>query len=168
MMNFHHSRHSCGGANISSASKDVPIELVVEFDIIADHEPSTELCVWCININPTRPGCPFFVATKDSRQSRYPACCSMSHVALLRYEGVTLADLGLPYNADTMTAMWRKESGKSKYYKFNLRKATHTARFHGVRYWFDNVSNSGLSTRLLSFLMVFLPHISPLYALCVS
>jgi hypothetical protein len=30
---------------MSSASKDVPIELVVEFDIIADHEPSTELCV---------------------------------------------------------------------------------------------------------------------------
>ena len=65
------SRHRRGGANKSSAYKDVS-NWSSSLTFIADHEPLTELCVWCIKFNPTRPGCPFFVATKDSRPSRYP------------------------------------------------------------------------------------------------
>ena len=93
------SRHNRGGANISSESKDVS-NWSLSSTFIADHKPSTELRVWCININPTRPGCPFFVATKDSRLSRYPDVVACPVVPLLRYGGVTLADLCLPYDAD--------------------------------------------------------------------
>ena len=93
------SRHNRGGANISSESKDVS-NWSLSSTFIADHKPSTELRVWCININPTRPGCPFFIATKDSRLSRYPDVVACPGVPLLRYGGVTLADLCLPYDAD--------------------------------------------------------------------
>ena len=86
------SHHHCGGANISSASKDV-LNWSLSSTFIADHKPLTKLCVWCININPTRErhGCPFFVATKDSRQSRYPRM--LQHVPCC-FAAVRRSDVG--------------------------------------------------------------------------
>ena len=93
------SRHCRGGANISSASKDVS-NWLSSSTFVADHKPSIELCVWCININPTRPGCPFFVATKTRDRQDTPHVVACPVVALLRYGAVTLADLWHPYGAN--------------------------------------------------------------------
>ena len=80
--------HCRDRANISLASKDVSIRRWVwHLLLIADHKPSTELCVWCINIQhqhqSNTPWMPFFCRHEGLKTVKILPLVACPIVALL-------------------------------------------------------------------------------------
>ena len=93
------SRHHCGGANISSTSKDL---LNWSSSSTLSLTTNPRPIVSMMHINPTRPLLDALFSSPQRTRGRQdtPHVVACPVVALLRYGGVTLADLCLPCDAD--------------------------------------------------------------------